>query len=181
MRNTYLIQRLHKPILRAGKAFINPFNFGGGFKNGGLSDEAMGLLSKICSFDYMGAAEFEFGAVPEALQKIAKSSIAGTLRKFETIVGDSNKVFVICPAEIMAEVKVLLNKLYNDKEVRLKEHCGLREYFKGSPYGKTPNVPSEYDKKNCGWLELDDGFLFFADKEMYEQFSTLFNPSEEIK
>ena len=44
-------------------------------RNGGLSSEAMDLIRGIWAFDYMGAAEFEFGAVPKALQKIAASDL----------------------------------------------------------------------------------------------------------
>lgn len=69
MKNSYLIQRLRKPYGRD-----NPFSFGGGLRNGGLSDEAMDILRGVFSFDYMGAAEFEFGAVPKALQGIAKDA-----------------------------------------------------------------------------------------------------------
>lgn len=68
MERSYLIQRLKDPYLGHEK---NPFSFGGGYKNGGLADEAIDLLKDIFSFDYMGAAEFEFGALPKALNRIA--------------------------------------------------------------------------------------------------------------
>ena len=70
MKRTYLIQRLEKPrtLKIAGVELKdNPFSFGGGLRNGGLSKDATDLLRPLFSFDYMGAAEFEFGAVPEAL------------------------------------------------------------------------------------------------------------------
>ena len=41
-------------------------------RNGGLSNEAMDLIRGIWSFDYMGASEFEWGAIPKALGEIAK-------------------------------------------------------------------------------------------------------------
>lgn len=69
--SSYLIQRLQTPQ-DYGKFKDNPFNFGGGLKNGGLSEDAMKLLRPIFSFDYMGAAEYEFGEVPRAMQKVAK-------------------------------------------------------------------------------------------------------------
>ena len=56
----YLIQRLEK-----SKNYVNPFSFGGGLVNGGLSKDAMSLLKPIFSFDYMGSAEFDFGVLPK--------------------------------------------------------------------------------------------------------------------
>ncbi|KKL26470.1 hypothetical protein LCGC14_2394990, partial [marine sediment metagenome] len=74
MQRTYLIQRLHKPHQIGGnedfKKLVNCFSFGGGLKDGGLSDEAMKLIIKIWRFDYMGSAEFEWGAVPESLSNV---------------------------------------------------------------------------------------------------------------
>jgi hypothetical protein len=69
MKDSYLIQRLHKPESWRikGKVLDNAFSFGGGLKNGGLTTKALDLLRDIFSFDYMCAAEFEFGAVPAAL------------------------------------------------------------------------------------------------------------------
>ena len=83
MERSWLVQRLGKPYKRGllgGKD--NPFSFGGGFKNGGLSDEAMDLIRGIWSFDYMGAAEYEFGAVPAALNTIAQAAVAKNLATF---------------------------------------------------------------------------------------------------
>jgi hypothetical protein len=69
--SSYLIQRLEEPWGGMAQFKDNPFSFGGGLRNGGLSQEAMDLIRGIWSFDYMGSAEFEFGAVPEALNAIA--------------------------------------------------------------------------------------------------------------
>ena len=75
MKSSWLIQRLNKPYGENPFGLKdNPFAFGGGLVNGGLSHEAMDILRGIFSFDYMGAAEFEFGAVPKALQTIAANA-----------------------------------------------------------------------------------------------------------
>ena len=72
---THLVQRLKKPFMKLGMAIRNSFAFGGGFKDGGLNPEAAALLGEIFSFDYMGAAEYEFGAVADAFKTIAKSEL----------------------------------------------------------------------------------------------------------
>jgi hypothetical protein len=32
------------------------------------------------------------------------------------------------------------------------------------------------DERTCGWLELDNGFMFFTDKEMFDKAVVLFTP-----
>lgn len=59
LEQTWLIQRLNKPYPRKD-SIGEIFSFGGGLKNGGLSDNAMALLRPIFSFEYMGAAEFDY-------------------------------------------------------------------------------------------------------------------------
>jgi hypothetical protein len=49
----------------------------------------------------------------------------------------------------------------------LKEHCGLWGRLNGS----------KYDQKYQGWMELDNGFLFFTDKQMFNNFCTLYGVS----
>ncbi len=165
MRNTWLVQRLQGPRTWkiAGKEVDNPFSFGGGLKNGGLSDDAMDLLRGIFSFDYMGSAEFEFGAVPAALSFLAeraskKKLITGiTGKKDETI-------YYLCPTEYETEVIKRIASLRKN-EIRLKEYCGLSQYFDSN---------NEYGKENLGWLELDNGFMFFVDSGMYQKTCKLF-------
>lgn len=70
-KNPYLVQRLRAPTHGFEQEINEAFSFGDGYKNGRLGEKAMKLLCSIFSFDYMGAAEFEFGAVPEALRHIA--------------------------------------------------------------------------------------------------------------
>lgn len=64
---TWLVQRL-KPrppsLLTAAAEQV----FGG--HNLGLSTEGWALLQKLFGFDYMGAAEYEFGTIPRVLQEM---------------------------------------------------------------------------------------------------------------
>ena len=156
---THLIQRLRKPI-----NYQNPFSFGGGLRNGGLSKEAMNLIKGIFSFDYMGAAEFEWGAVPEALDKIGKLA-----SKNKLITGETKKVYYLCSLEQKENVIDIINQLLLDEyKLRLKEYCGLQDYFKNS---------DEYS--NLGWLELNNGFFFFVNKEMFSKTCELFGVKSE--
>lgn len=65
--DAYRIQRLKPPPKTERHALITQA-FGGGML--GLSPDAWKLCQKIFDFDYMGNAEYEFGAVPTALKNI---------------------------------------------------------------------------------------------------------------
>ena len=163
---SYLIQRIEKPWKRNGEVVTNPFSFGGGLRNGGLSEEAFVILRDIMAFDYMGSAEFEFGAVPRTFQFLAKQSSANNLATGFVRCGDKD-VYYISPKPYESGVRERITKLYQDEhQFRLKEGCWLRSSLDGD----------KYREKIVGWLELDNGFAFFTDREMYESVSRLFSP-----
>lgn len=158
MKNVYLVQRLKKP-----QGQINPFVFGGGLKNGGLSDEAMKLLKNILSFDYMGSAEFEWGAVPTAFKSLVKS------KPIQFIINETKPIYCICPPVIENDVHKWVADASNGIHGYLKEHLGLKEALNGEKYADTK-----------GWIKIEDDdrceepFMFFIDKEMFENVCKLF-------
>ena len=182
MHRSWLIQRLKKPLVGTGLLGAdNPFAFGGGLKNGGLSDEAMGLLHGIFRFDYMGAAEFEFGEVPKALRAIAEDT--KHLSAFSFVIpfadvakrwNDKSKavptgeatVYVLCDKSHAEEVESRVRGFARDGySSRLKEGTRLESSLRPI---------EEWDADVCGWLELDNGFFFFTDREMWERTAALF-------
>lgn len=190
MKDTYLIQRLLPPFENPKpklEALTEAFSFGGGLQNGGLSEEAMNLLRPLFRFDYMGAAEYEFGAVPKALSKMFENR--GKYKKFVLMVPramikklpwrerdhkektGSAKVYVFCEAEDWPEVEKRLTALITNelgsKTPRLKE--GMNSYvFKYEPV-KDPSYPRTF-----AWLEIDNGFFFTEDGEAFVKFTKLF-------
>lgn len=170
MKTTYLIQRLNKPRGNdTMSGLMNALSFGGGLINGGLSKESMELLRPIFSFDYMGAAEYEFGAVPQALSMMAKdikNYAPGKIRL------NGMMVYYICRKSETDEVEKLLMDLAKDK-VRLKMSShfsaalGLSKWFK------------KEDVKTIGWLELNNGFMFFTDEECFKKTCDLFEFNDE--
>ncbi len=167
MKRTYLIQRLHVPhqFGLGGVKTDNPFTFGAGLKNGGLSDVAMDLIGDIWAFDYMGSAEFEWGAVPQALAFIAEQTYARNLCAGTIHLGNNSIVYYITPTTYEKEVTSRIGALHEDeKPFDLKEPCGLSRYF------KSDNIY----RNTVGWLEIDNGFIFFVDKEMFDKTCILF-------
>lgn len=164
MERIVYVQRLNKSY---GKP--NPFSFGGGYVNGGISDDAMKILTQIFSFDYMGSAEFEWGAVPTALTSILK---LGNDNKLVNYVLD-DKVYVICPESIKEDLNEWLRKVMKDEpNPRLKEYLGLARSLK------------QDDPRTLGWLKIErdksceEPFMFFIDEEMYENVCKLFGLNE---
>lgn len=182
-RRSWLVQRLQRPNPNPNGLPVkdNPFAFGGGYKNGGLSDEAMDMLRELWRFDYMGAAEFEFGAVPEALSKLAGAKLAASsftipLAEVAANWRDKSKakpegeamIYVLCPEgwdeEIERRVRAWASES-NDDEFRLKE---------GTRLSAALRPVEDRDRETCGWLEISNGFLFFSDEPMWQKACALF-------
>jgi len=184
MRDSWLVQRLHKPR-RFGPFAGNPFSFGGGLRNGGLSDEAMELLGGIFAFDYMGAAEFEFGAVPKTLQGLARDvtlltayTITVSLatvppswraKNAPTPSGDAT-IYVLARRTEAAEVTKRITAWTRKEFPHLKESLRLTSALRPA---------TEYDADTVGWLELSNGFAFFTDRSMWERTCDLFGVKRE--
>lgn len=187
MRRTWLIQRLERPhtsglLAQLGKD--NPFSFGGGLKNGGLRPEAMDLLRPVFSFAYMGSAEFEFGAVPEALRRIAndRTLIAFTVaiplksvpqpwdekrRKLPNKPEGDGTIYVLAPAEWKVEIDARIKGWAKKPYEGLKESTNLDMVLR-------PPADDKFPTRVGGWLELDNGFFFFSDEEMFHKTADLF-------
>lgn len=182
MKRSIDIQRLLAPTERpAGKLerLLPSLAFGGGLRNGGLSDEAMGLLADICSFDYMGAAEFEFGALPEALSRMLQS---GPLDGFKLDVELPKKrsvwvkqhdgeckdtVYVLCPAQWRDEVVERVERFAQGDTAGTRERVVLEESIRVRAKG-------EEEPRIIGWIELQNGYMFFIDETMWRGFCKLF-------
>lgn len=158
-RQPYLIQRIRKP-----QGYVNPFD---GVSNNFAPDSALIINQRLFTFDYMGSAEFEWGAVPKALRMLSEISNSGNLYYGEVSLGVNCIVYFICDKIFTKKVIDFLETLFDSPDkVYLKEYCGLRELFLGNKWNG--NKPTEYQKEICGWIELNNPFMFFANKSMYE-------------
>lgn len=160
MTNSYLIQRVRKPITHE-----NWGAFGGGYKNGGLSDDAFKMLKKIFSFDYMGAAEYEFGAVPQYFKDLISNH--KETRTWETSI-NKTPVYVVGAIGMQREINDRLTQIAKGKAGYIKCGCDL---------GQAVGLDKYSPKDRCGtvgWLEMSNNFAFFTDKEVFENFCNLF-------
>lgn len=144
-RRWYLIQRLQTPL----HAVSEPKD-----------------IPDLVRHDYMGAAEFEWGAIPKAWKEFRRLSALAFLQMKHIEVESSGfvrkrrSVWVICQKDThIPTLKSKLNALAAGTE-RTKELTHFDEYFKQEPM-------SEYRKQTIGWLVLDDYFplVWFVDKK----------------
>lgn len=173
MERSWLVQRLEKP--RTG---VNPFSFGGGYKNGGLSDEAMEMLSGVFSFVYMGAAEFEFGAVPKALSglhKDRKALIADSqqidISKVKPNWNEQGKEFTGNATLYLIARRSQADEAWDRITTWAVQAEDLKE---PTQIARTLRPVTEWDGETVGWLELNNGFFFFTDEQMWRDTAALF-------
>lgn len=173
MIHSYLVQRLEKPSTGDESSPVGAL-LTYGLTATGLSKEARDALKSVCRFDYMGSAEYEFGSVPKAFCEMGKA--AKTLIAFEETVhyfyddwfnkkkieGDTT-LYIICQEADDSEVIESIKEFAIGKG-GTKEAVGLNSSLAGTRYAK--NI--------VGWLDLDNGFMFFSDKIMFEKFVALF-------
>lgn len=173
MKNSYLIQRLKKPYLKEIKHPLQALAKYG-LAATGLNEKARELLSHVCVFDYMGSSEYEFGAIPKALRDMVNNQanlttyvekIKFTFKPFgetEFISGNTN-VYIVGNKNDMPTI------IERIRTIALgQENCKERTNFPGSL------AEYEFDKNVVGWFDLDNGFMFFKDEQMFKDFKTLF-------
>lgn len=110
--NPYLIQRarINSPLAKEGER-----------------------LSNAVRFDYMGSAEFEFGALPKSFRRIQAKRSLLKMRKIESIKSGelSLRVLSTMNDEEFAEYTEILKTLReSDRKIRTKEMTYFNEDFK---------------------------------------------------
>lgn len=181
----YLIQRLLPPAKKDHpfSGWNNPFAFGGGYRNGGLSEEAVNLIEDIFTCDYMGAAEYEFGALPKSLEYIAKNAKDFVSSDVKTGKG---MVYFFARDDKAETVAQDLNLLAQDKrsqKIRVRDNPLLNialEHRKNPP-------KSGYAVKIIGGLNVtEEGrsdryeppFFYSIDKLTRDKFAALMKPED---
>lgn len=201
MERTWLVQRLTKPwpTPRGEKSLLalfgeNPFAFGGGYKNGGLSNEAMALLRPCFGFDYMGSAEYEFGAVPQALGTMAGQADNGDLEAWIIQVDRSTihpgwdkqdkpgtglaTVYVLGDGRRKDEITRRIQWVATEHGPNTQAGFGIGykhvQFKEVANFGRRLLERDEYLERVIGWLELDNGFCWFIDEQQWALTAAIF-------
>jgi hypothetical protein len=104
----------------------------GHFKKDVNVDENTGLDS-IISLDYMGAAEYEFGSLPQSLKRIVHNDRTCCLKNVIKILDEEFVLYLDknSSLNIMDIVKVLESLAKGEPKYSVKMGCHLRNYFLG--------------------------------------------------
>lgn len=104
-------------------------------------------IDSILDFDYMGSAEFEFGALSDSLKRIRDH--ASEYHQFEYII-NSNKITVFCKKKNYADVCVIINDLADNK-FYLKGYCDFGDWI----HSKKNHRNSDF------WWDIENDFMFW--------------------
>lgn len=129
---TYLIQR--------GKFFDREYKKG---------------IDSIVELDYMGAAEFEFGALPKSLGNMREK--INYYIYFDISIG-LNVISVFCHKDKKDEVRDYLNELADNK-MRLHERSDFDNYIHPSKY---------YQSKVNFWWDIENDLMFWKRNPEFE-------------
>ena len=172
------------------------FVFGGG--GSGLTDEAWKIVHTLFGFEYMGSAEYEFGAPAKALKALADLAKAKKLVTDRTLVeakhielsefcrGNSNYDPTVkkrgdkstLPRPKDTPVYFICEKGFEDQVAKIVQNvAGGVQRCKEYPQGKYIFDPvTDYDVKKIGWLNVTPGEPFIAvkDKDTFDRVTAVF-------
>jgi len=113
-------------------------------------------IDSIIRYDYMGSAEFEFGALSDSLHAIRE-----VISEYALIdIPFKNKIITIfCQASDKPEMEEFLEKLYK-KEYHLKEWSAFPEVVNGGD--------SFYTDRVNFWWDIDNNFMFWIKNNEFE-------------
>ena len=163
-RTIWLVQR-YSP----GTGFINPF----GDMNGQIGNEvAQKLIADVVSPDYMGAAEYEWGAYPKCLEKMFEHELV-----VEEYDGFDIPIYIVAASIDFA--KVCIHYLYNETELVNSYSDNSYNEVSKADYGSfKKTVLGKSRQDTIGWLSLKGHYAWFTDENIAKTFKQLLTPDE---
>jgi len=127
-------------------------------------NECKNGIDSILSFDYMGSAEFEFGALPNSLKVLRQHIDIYVIHHCKIF---DKKITIFCKKEEIKKVKEAVEGLAQSKYY-LKEYCDF-EYWVGIR-NNTLNLTC----RNDFWWDIDNHFMFWKrNKKFTKKFEKL--------
>lgn len=119
-------------------------------------------IDQLLDFDYMGSAEFEWGALPESLKRI-RASIKDYI--FTNMSFNGKPFNVLCKFSEQKKLSEILDKL-SLNEFPLKEYCD----FAYSTGKKTSSIFQTEDLNHFWWDIVNDWMVWIDDKKFTKKF-----------
>lgn len=125
-------------------------------------------LDAILSFDYMGSAEFEFGSLPDSLQRIRAKINQYSYVEYQ--ITKTNTVTIFCKQSDIELARRHVDGLAKN-EYRLKEYCDFQ-------YWIARGRESWMSCKNDFWWDISNDWMFWKSDTL---FSTAFKTAIKSK
>lgn len=123
-------------------------------------------IDSILDFDYMGAAEFEFGTLPKSLKRVRSAvndfvqfDYAFTIKSNKVALKTEKIVTVFCHKDHQAELPEILEKLYKC-DIRLKFSCDLYKYIEDKELSY---------RASDFWWDIDNDFFFWRKNDEFAE------------
>tara|TARA_Y100000593_G_scaffold62392_1_gene115574 strand:+ start:1577 stop:2110 length:534 start_codon:yes stop_codon:yes gene_type:complete len=173
------VQRFNK-----GVEYVNPF---GNVANELDNKELASALTSIVELDYMGAAEYEWGALPKCLAKMWDAD----LDIQEALIHDDNDnrhiINIVYPKKSIKhwkdepQVDIYIKEYLNDIKAIYNMTNSIGEQVKEiakNDYGSFNKAINGKDDKTIGWLSLDHNYAWFLDEKIALSFGKLVGVSK---
>lgn len=188
LHGTHLVQRMRgpRPVME-GIGGVKAHHV---FGSTGLGPEGWKVLDPICTLDYMGAAEYEYGKVPNAFHNFALISQRKELRSFAITLAPHERelnwarrhprkgevltpaqtviVYGICHVDWVELVKDRI-RIFATRESSVNVKRGMNFVQNLDPISTY-----EIEDPVVGWFEMDNLFLFFSQRSVWEGYCNLF-------
>lgn len=180
----WLVQRLLPPFENAAalKGKPTPDMVFGGARD--LSQEQHDAISEVFRLDSMGSAHFEFQALPTAFHTFANNA---ELRAYETIIkatpGPLAKQYKVKTKEAPVFIIAAPADLEDVHNFITSEACGDNNDLKRESEFQfcffadelTQKAGRAFNaKKISGWFDIQNGYMFFTDRSMFDRVRTTF-------
>lgn len=121
-------------------------------------------IDSILSFDYMGSAEFEWGALPKSLQRMRKDKDLYVRTQLTlSHSGYSKSLDVWSKKEDVQKIHEWLQLVAKNKHPRCKEFIGLDQHFSKHELSRKG---LEYRKEDF-WWDIDNDFFFWFTNDSF--------------
>lgn len=117
-------------------------------------------IDSIVEFKYMGAAEFEFGALPQSLKRIAKNLEEYKAFPTRYVSHKKEKLFIFCKENDLSFVREMIKRMRKNNQ-----HLKIGITFKR-------NFEEESRFIGNFWWDIDNDFFFFFGENQVEKVKT---------
>jgi len=119
-------------------------------------------LSQAVSLDYMGSAEFEWGALPESFRRMVSHPMTFDMRVVSSITDTRDGV--VRPLKVWSCMQDDEFALYEIELIKLREgQVHTKEYTMFSKY----HIKSKYDKTDF-WWDIQNDTMFGFDQDFMD-------------